>query len=111
MGSGQGYAFSLDKVKENMILAQKLESAVCSSLRKMHNVKRMSKKQKIVAAEISEIVMTNELPQNWISKASEYCGEPKDKNLNRVKQIQELAHEHQVDNYVATILYASKKEN
>jgi hypothetical protein len=92
-----------------MILAQKLESAVCSNLRKMHNVKRMSKKQKVVAAQISEIIMANELPQNWMSKAEEYCQEPKDKNLNRVKQIQELACEHQVDNYVATILFASKK--
>ena len=55
--------------------------------------------------------MANELPQNWISKAKEYCEEPKDKNLDRVKEIEELAYEHQVDNYVATILYASKKEN
>ena len=71
----------------------------------------MSKKQKAVASDICEIVMANELPQDWISKASEYCEEPKDKNLDRVKQIQDLALDHQVDNYVATILYASKKEN
>ena len=100
----------MEAVKKNMVLAQKLESEVCAKLREMHNVKRMSKKQKIVASDICEIVMANELPQNWISKAKEYCEEPKDKNLDRVKQIQELACEHQVDNYVATILYASKKE-
>ena len=111
VGTGDGYAFVLDLVKNNMVLAQKLESEVCSNLRKLHDVKRMSKKQKVVAAEISEIVMANELPQDWISKAKEYCEEPKDKNLDRVNQIQKLAHEHQVDNYVATILFASKKEN
>ena len=94
-----------------MILAQKLESEVCSNLRKINDVKRMSKKQKVVAAEISEIIMANELPQNWISMAKEYCEEPKDKNLDRVKLIQKLSFEHQVDNYVATILFASKKEN
>ena len=110
VGTGQGYAFVMEAVKKNMVLAQKLESEVCAKLREMHNVKRMSKKQKIVASDICEIVMANELPQNWISKAKEYCEEPKDKNLDRVKQIQELACEHQVDNYVATILYASKKE-
>jgi hypothetical protein len=111
VGTGEGYAFVLEGVKKNMVLAQKLESEICAKLRKMHNVKRMSKKQKIVASDICEIVMANELPQNWISKAEEYCEEPQDKNLDRVKQIQELASEHQVDNYVATILYASKKEN
>ena len=66
-------SFVLDLVKNNMVLAQKLESEVCSNLRKLHDVKRMSKKQKVVAAEISEIVMANELPQDWISKAKEYC--------------------------------------
>ena len=110
IGTKEGVAFVLEGVKKNMVLAQKLESEVCAKLREMHNVKRMSKKQKSVAADICEIVMANELPQNWISKAKEYCEEPKDKNLDRVKQIQDLAHEHQVDNYVATILYASKKE-
>jgi len=111
VGTGEGYAFVLEAVKKNMILAQKLESEICANLRRIHKVKRMSKKQKTVASDICEIVMANELPQNWISKAREYCEEPKDKNLDRVKQIQDLAFEHQVDNYVATILYASKKEN
>ena len=63
----------------------------------------------MVASDICEVIMANELPQSWISKAGEYCEEPKDKNLDRVKQIQELACKHQVDNYVATILFASKK--
>ena len=109
VGTGEGYAFILESIKKNMALAQKLESEVCANLRRIHGVKRMSKKQKIIASEISEIIMSNELPQNWISKTKEYCEEPKDKNLDRVKQIQNLACEHQVDNYVATILFASKK--
>ena len=111
VGTGQGYAFVLEAIKKNMVLAQKLESEVCANLRKLHAVKRMSKKQKTVASDICEIIMANELPQNWISVAKEYCEEPKDKNSDRVKQIQKLAYDHQVDNYVATILFASKKEN
>lgn len=111
VGTGQGYAFVLEAIKKNMVLAQKLESEVCANLRKLHAVKRMSKKQKAVASDICEIIMANELPQNWISVAKEYCEEPKDKNSDRVNQIQKLAYDHQVDNYVATILFASKKEN
>jgi len=109
VGTGQGYAFVLESIKKNMVLAQKLESEVCSKMREINKVKRMSKKQKMVASDICEVIMANELPQSWISKAGEYCEEPKDKNLDRVKQIQELACKHQVDNYVATILFASKK--
>ena len=42
-------------------------------------------------------------------KVKEYVANPVDTNPDRIEQIQSLAAEHQVDDYLASILYLSKK--
>ena len=106
-----GYGFSLSKVKEHMILAQKLESFVQSRLREMHDIKRMSKKQKEVSEDISRLIIANEIPENWENSVEKYCKTPMDHNRDRVKKVENLAFEHQIDYYLASILYASKCNN
>ena len=108
MGMGKGYAFVLETVKKNMILAQKLESEVCARLREIHKVKRMSKKQKEVSEDISKLIIANENPENWENNIKKYCKTPIDHNQERIKEIQDLACEHQVDYYLASVLYASR---
>ena len=58
---------------------------------------------------ISEIIISNESPENWKSKIEEYLEKPFDKNQDQIKNIQEIAAEHQVTGYLASILYHSKK--
>ena len=106
-----GYGFSLSKIKENMALYQKLESDVRIELKKIHNIKRMSKKQSEVAEEISNLIISNESPENWNKNIGKYCKAPHDHNLDRVKEVQEIAFEHQLDYYLASILLASKCNN
>ena len=67
-----GYGFSLSKIKENMALYQKLESDVRIELKKIHNIKRMSKKQSEVAEEISNLIISNESPENWNKNIGKY---------------------------------------
>ena len=69
----------------------------------------MSKKQKEVAESITSIIVSNEPPEYWTSKAQDYIDDPSDKNESRVNEVSELAVEHQVNDYLASILYASKK--
>ena len=102
--------FSMDKVKENLISAQKLNSEVEKSLRKKHNIRKMSRKQKEVAEQISETIIANEEPQNWNNSIDKYLEKPEDYNKDRVREIETIAMEHQVDYYLASILYASKTE-
>ena len=97
------------KIKEGFGLAQELEIEVSKILRDKHNVKRLTKQQKDVASQISHIVMANEEPEDWNSKAGEYCSNPKDKNLDRVNKIQEIACKHDVDIESASILYISQQ--
>ena len=102
--------FSLTKVQENMVKAQNLLPEIEKELRKMHGKKRLSKQQKEIAQDISLILIANEEPGNWKKKVSTYCKNPIDKNSDRVAKIQDIACEHQVDTYLASILYASKVE-
>jgi hypothetical protein len=109
---GQGEAsnsYSLSKVKDNMILAQKLEASVATQLRKIHNVKRLNKSQKEVAIQISETIIANESPNRWQKNIKKYCEEPIDHNSDRVELVREIAANHQLDFYLASILASSLK--
>ena len=100
--------YSLTKVKENLILAQKLEEEVGSFLRKKHGLKKLSYNQKDVAEQISKIIIANETPENWVSKIEEYAKQPVDQNQEVVASVNSIACDHQVDSYLASILYHSK---
>jgi len=100
--------FSLSKVKNNLILAQKLDDEVASFLRKKHNIKKMNSEQKSIAEEIAKLIVANESPANWLDSIGKYINNPTDKNLTAIEEIKNIAFEHQIDFYLASILYNSK---
>ena len=70
----------------------------------------MSRKQKEVAEQICETIIANEDPKNWQDSIDKYLEKPVDHNKDRVQEVQAISMEHQVDYYLASILYASKTE-
>jgi len=102
--------FSLDSVKDNMILAEKLSKKIETELKKKHKLDDLTDQQKEMASMIADIIVVNEEPKSWIRKVKNYISKPVDKNPDRVKEIQSIAAEHQVDEYLAGILYASEKK-
>ena len=100
--------YSVVKIKENLSKAQKLEEEVGAKLREMHNIKKMSNQQKEIAEQISHIIIANENPENWNDKISDYISNPVDSNETAVKEIQEIAYNHQLDSYISSILRHSK---
>ena len=109
VGKGDASAkFNFDLLKDNMILAQSLTGLTEAQLRKMHKVKRLNKKQKEIAAEICDIIICNENPENWKKSVASYCKKPHDHNLDRVKQVHSVCVEHHVDTYLGSLLLASK---
>lgn len=103
--------YSVTTVKNNMLCAQELEKHVFETLKEMHKIKRMSKLQKEVAASIVTQVMSNEEPAQWLATAKIYCESPEDRNHERVSAVNKIAVNHQIDNYLASLLLASKVEN
>jgi hypothetical protein len=105
---GTKASFSVLKIKDNILASQNLEEEVKSAVRKKFNVKKLSNQQKESAENISEIIIANEVPENWTSKIEEYIEKPFDQNQEQINNIQEIAVEHQVSNYIASLLYHSK---
>ena len=102
--------FDVEKIKNNFVLASKLQEKVEASLREKHSLRKLSKQQKDVAFEITKIIASNENPEVWDNVVGEYVSNPKDKNLNLINDIQDIAIEHGLDSYIASILYHSKKK-
>ena len=105
---GSMFKFSMEKIKENLLAAQKLNDQVEAVLRKKHSKRKLSKAQKEVAFQLSEVIISNEDPQNWVSRIEKYVSAPVDTNEEKVKEINQIAYEHQVDSYLASILSNSK---
>ena len=105
---GTKASFSVVKIKDNILASQSLEEEVKSAIRKKFNVKKLSNQQKENAENISEIIIANETPENWTAKIEEYIEKPFDQNQDQINNIQEIAAEHQVTNYIASLLYHSK---
>jgi len=100
--------FSLKKVTENLILADKISKEVEAGLKKIHKLKKLDEDQKKIAEQITSLVIANESPESWSSKVEDYLKNPVDQNHDRIKEIREVAVTHQVDEYLASILHASK---
>ena len=100
--------FSIDKIKENLLLAQKLESEIQEQLKTKYDNKRVTNKIRSLAEEICQVVMANEMPEQWLEKVVDYIDNPIDTNHNKISEVQAIACEHQVDDYLASLLHASK---
>ena len=103
--------FSVMKLKDNMVLAQDTEKSVQTYLKKKFKVKKLNELQQSAAADIVTIITANEEPDKWTNSdvVKEYCETRVDKNQDRVNLVLGVAAEHQVDNYVASLLYSSRK--
>ena len=109
-GEKSRYAsFSLNKVTDNMVAANKLFKTVEAGLRKQHKIKRLSKQQKQIAEDITCLIIANEDVGDWDKNINKYIKKPVDHNHERIKEIRDIAGEHHVDDYLASILYASKE--
>jgi hypothetical protein len=106
---GNSKAFSVLKIKENILAVQGLEEEVKGSLRKKFEIKKLSNAQKDMAEKITELIIANENPNQWKEKIQDYIENPFDQNSNQVSEIQSIASEHQVNSYLASLLYHSQK--
>ena len=108
VGTSSKANYSVTKLKDIVEATNKLGVEVENILKKKHKLKKLNDKQKEVALDITKIIVANEEKSNWTSKISEYIDSPVDKNEKTVEEIHGIACEHQVDSYMASLLYHSK---
>jgi hypothetical protein len=58
--------------------------------------------------DISKMIVSNEDSEKWIESAASYIENPIDKNKENINEVLEIAENHQVDSYIASILRNSK---
>ena len=100
--------FSVEKIKENLANAQKLEAQVQENLKLKYENKRVTNKIRSISDEVCKVIMANEPVDKWIEKVQDYIDNPVDTNHNRVEEVEAIACEHQVDDYLASLLLESK---
>ena len=101
--------YSIQEVKGTFLDIEKLNKRVENQLLRKHKLKKLNDTQKNVAEDITKIIAANEDKKDWgLKKVREYVKDPSDKNPERIREIQAIALEHQVDEYLATVLYLSK---
>ncbi len=103
-----GAKFSLKKVYENLALASQLQTDVEKFLKKQFKIKELTPEQKAAVDDLSELIIANEQPELWKSQIQDYFKNPVDKNPSRIEELNSIAFEHQVDNFLAAILLNSK---
>lgn len=110
MGAKGETYFSAIKVRDNLILADKLQRNVDKFLCKKFKLKELNSEQKEISKSISELIIINEEPNNWEQSIESYASNPIDRNKERVNLLNDIAVYHELDNYLAGILLNSIKE-
>lgn len=105
---GTSKAYSILKIKDNIINAQTLEDEVKAELRKKFNIKKLNFQQKDTAEKITELIIANEKPDFWREKVDLYINKPFDHNTDQTSKIESIASEHQISSYLASLLYHSQ---
>ena len=103
-----GASYSLTKIKDIAMAHQELQSKLDKYLLSKYKIKKLNKDQKEVASQITGLIIANEEKENWNDKIEFYVNNPVDTNLERVREIQEIAAEHQLDFYSASLLSHTK---
>jgi hypothetical protein len=110
---GKASLYSLSKIKDNLITANILLTDTKSKLLEKFKIKELSPEQSDFAESLTEAIMMNESIANWNKDSVEkYLKNPDQFNdEERYKSIQNLAYEHQVDNFLASVIFEGNKED
>ena len=86
-------------------------TTIKSKLLEKFKAKDLTVEQTSIAESLAEAVMLNEPLQNWNEDfATKYIQSPDFSNEDKYQKIQDIAYEHQVDNFLAAILNESYKD-
>jgi hypothetical protein len=109
-GTAKAAVFAKNAIAKVMDESKTLNGLIEAGLKKKYNKKSLSAEQKKLATGITEAIITGTEFKDWPKTASSVLNDPTalDK-LGILNSIQEMAAEHQLDTYSASLLYHSTK--
>ena len=107
------FNFGVNKISETLVAKGDLFNKVCTKLRSKYKVTRLKESQKVIAQELTNLIVGSEEKENWSKKIVSYIDNPLQDTLNNIvtKEVFEIAEEHGVSTDEASILYHSKVES
>jgi hypothetical protein len=102
--------YGMKAIRDNFARASLLEEEVSKLYRKTNNIRKIKDSDELIISQITKTIIANEEPSKWEESIATYSENPVDKNKDRINQIYEIAAEHGVDFFLASILLASKRE-
>ncbi len=106
-----GASFSLSKIKNNIVISSQLDTEVEEALKSKFKIKELNPTQKEVAVLLANSIRVNNSPDKWLESVPKYAESPVELNLEINAEIDEIACQHQVDEFLASLLYHSKVED
>jgi len=101
-------SYSIKGVSEAFKEFEKLEGKIEDFLKKKHKKKILSEEQKQVVEEMAKNIFTNEEKENWNSSIKDYAAGSFKPNEDRISKLKQIAEEHQIDIFHASILNFSQ---
>jgi hypothetical protein len=105
-----GSIYGVKQIKENFVLASRLEEEVAKLYKDNNKIRKLTAADELIIDQISKTIIANENPSKWIESVAKYSENPSDTNQERLKEIYEIAAEHGVDFFLASMLRASRKD-
>lgn len=105
--------YSLEKIKDNIILAMELKKDIQNILLEKHKIKELNEEQKQVADSIREVIMSNLTISEWKdeNKLKEFIDKPVNSNSERLAEIDDIIFNNdKVSPFLASVLIESKRE-
>jgi len=105
--------YSISKIKAAFGEYVKCGNSTAKFYKKANKKKTLSDQDRLNIESISSIIMVNETSDKWADEKviEKYVKAPTDKNLEMVRQVEEIAAYHQLEPHLAAILNASILED
>jgi len=111
---GELIGYSLTKIKDNFIAAERLDHEVMEKLKQKLNLTDIQKQHQEFAHELTTTIMINEDKSKWFDSISQYL-----QDLNQLtkqdqenfSQVNEIAAEHGINFFEAAVLFHSRVEH
>jgi hypothetical protein len=105
-----GAAFSISKIKDTLLASDKLLHKIQDEHKKKFKLETLSKEQEEACQILVRHIIINEDESKWDKKVNSYMKNPKPLDESNVLEVDEIAAEYGVDDYLASVLFLSKFE-
>lgn len=107
-----GASYSVAKLKDNLIASSKLEEKIKLAMIKSTGLEKLNEIQEEAVEELALALKTNESPDRWADEniIASYLKDLPEKKTEASIEIDEIRCEHDINEFLAVLLYHSKND-